>query len=131
MKIALSVFRDCISTVFDVADQLMVLEMDEACGHKRTMVKIDSTDPARRAIQLKDREIDVLICGAISRPMQEAIAAMGVLVYPFVRGSVDEIIAAYTTGRLNSGVFALPGCRSRRQAAGKARQNRGGRCRWK
>ena len=128
MKIALSIFKDKISTVFDAADQLLVLETDGTTGQKRTMVRTGSTDPPNRATQLRDQGINVLICGAISWPLQRTIASMGITVYPFVRGTVEEVIAAYYDGTLNSENYAMPGCTGRCQGTGMGR-GQGGRCR--
>jgi predicted Fe-Mo cluster-binding NifX family protein len=129
MKVALSVFKDSISTVFDVAQQLLVLEMDRISGQKRTMLKIDATDPVNRAAQLSEQGINVLICGAISQPLQASILARGIAVYPFVRGAVKDVIVAYQNGRLTHAVYALPGCRGRGLARLGRRRNRGMRCR--
>ena len=131
MKIALSVWKDCISTVFDAADQLLVVEKDGDGALKRIDLS-GSTPPTdqSRAMQLKEMEIDVLICGAISRPQEAAIAASGITVHPFVRGSVQEIIDAYESGQLHTAAFALPGCHGRGFGAGRGRQ-RGKGCPWK
>ena len=128
MKIALSIFKDKISTVFDAADQLLVLETDGTAGQKRTMIRTGSTDPANRATQLRDQGINVLICGAISWPLQRSIASMGITVYPFVRGTVEEIIDAYYDERLNSENYAMPGCVRRCQGPGTG-HGQGRRCR--
>lgn len=130
MKIALSVWKDCISTVFDAADQLVVLEKDGDGALKSTPFRLNSADGASRARQLKEMKIDVLICGAISRPQEAAITASGITVHPFVRGPVQEIIAAYESGQLHTAAFALPGCRGRGFGAGMGRQ-RGKGCPWK
>jgi predicted Fe-Mo cluster-binding NifX family protein len=129
MKVALSVFKDSISTVFDVAQQLLILEIDGINGQKRTILKIDATDSVNRVAQLSEEGINVLICGAISRPLQASILARGIAVYPFVRGAVEDIIAAYQNGRLTHAVYALPGCCGRVPARGGRRRNRGMRCR--
>lgn len=128
MKIALSTFKDRISTVFDAADQLLVLETEGTTAQRRTMIRTGSTDPANRATQLRDQGINVLICGAISWPLQRSIASMGITVFPFVRGTVEEIIDAYYDGRLNSGNYAMPGCTRRCQGPGMGR-GQGRRCR--
>ncbi|MDD4357344.1 MAG: NifB/NifX family molybdenum-iron cluster-binding protein [Smithellaceae bacterium] len=128
MKIALSIFKDSISTVFDAADQLLILETDGTNGQKRTMIRMGTTEPANRATHLREQGINVLICGAISWPLQTSIASMGITVYPFVRGTVEEIIAAYHDGRLNSEDFAMPGCIGRCQGSGMGR-GQGRRCR--
>lgn len=129
MKLALSVFKNCISTVFDSSDQLLILETEDANGTKRTTVRIDATDPAGHAARLRDQGVAVLICGAISRPMQMAIASLGIAVYPFIRGTVEEVLAAYQSNRLGQAVFSLPGCHGR--GNGGNGRGRGMRCRWR
>lgn len=113
MKIALSIWKDCISTVFDTADQLLVIEVDGTDGQKRTMIKLSSTDVTGRANQIKEKQIEVLICGAISRPLEASLVSLGIQVYPFVRGSVTEVLAAYQNGSLDHAIFAMPGCHRR------------------
>jgi predicted Fe-Mo cluster-binding NifX family protein len=130
MRIALSVWKDYISTVFDAADQLMVVEKEDEGSLKRSTARLNSADGASRAMQLKDMKIDVLICGAISRSQEAVIAASGITVHPFIRGSVREIIDAYESGQLHTAAFALPGCRGRCLGAGQVRQ-RGKGCPWK
>jgi predicted Fe-Mo cluster-binding NifX family protein len=129
MKIALSVWKDCISTVFDTADQLLVLEMDGTNGRKQTMVKLCAADVAGRANQIKEKQIDVLICGAISRPLEASIISLGIRVYAFVRGTVKEVLIAYQNGSLDHENFAMPGCRGR-GCSGNRRQNRRMRNNW-
>jgi predicted Fe-Mo cluster-binding NifX family protein len=113
MKIALSVWKEDISTVFDSADQLLVVELDGAEGRKRTTVKMNAADVSERAGQIKEKQIDVLICGAISRPLEAALTSLGIRVYAFVRGSVEEILTAYQKGGLDDANFAMPGCHGR------------------
>lgn len=129
MKIALSVWKDYISTVFDTADQVLVLEIDETEGQKRSMLKLNAADVVGRANQIKEKQIEVLICGAISRPFESYLASLGIQVYPFVRGSVTEVIDAYQNGKLNQPVYVMPGCR-RRMRSGNRMQNRCGRKSW-
>lgn len=127
MKLALSVFKDSISTVFDSSDQLLILETESDNGARRTTVRIDATDPNLRASRLREQGVTVLICGAISRPMQMAIASLGIAVYPFIRGAVEEVLAAYQSDQLGQAVFSLPGCRG----GGGRGKGRGLRCRWR
>jgi len=123
MKIALSVWKDYISTVFDTADQLLVLEIDGTDSQKQSMVKLNAADIVGRTNQIKEKQIEVLICGAISRPLEASLVSLGIQVYPFVRGSVAEVLAAYQNGSLDHAIFAMPGCH-RRGCSGNRRQNR-------
>jgi predicted Fe-Mo cluster-binding NifX family protein len=130
MKIALSVWKDYISTVFDTADQLLILELDKTNGRKRTIVKLSPADAAGRANQIKEMQIDVLICGAVSRPLEASLISLGIRVHAFVRGPVEEVLAAYQSDQLGQTVFSLPGCHDRGLGAGRGR-GRGMRCRWR
>lgn len=130
MRLALSVFKDCISIVFDAADQFMIVEMDGSGDSKRTSEKFLANDPAGRALQLKSKSIDVLICGAISRPMQSAIISQGIKVHPFIRGKVHDIVGAYQNNQLDGKAFLLPGCRRRQRGDGTGQHQRA-RCRWR
>ena len=123
MKIALSVWKGCISTVFDTADQLLVLEIDGKNGWKRTTVRLHPADIAEWANQIKEMQIEVLICGAISRPLETSLTSLGIRVYGFVRGPVEEVFAGYQKGKMDHAVFAMPGCRGR-GCMGSLRQNR-------
>ncbi|MFZ3158566.1 MAG: NifB/NifX family molybdenum-iron cluster-binding protein [Smithella sp.] len=131
MKIALSIWKDCISTVFDAADQLLIFEPDGTSGYnKRTTIKLISTDVKERANELKDQQIDVLICGAISRPLETLLISLDIRVFAFVRGQVEEVLAAYKSNSLEQAVFTLPGCR-RRMAGADRNRMRGSRCPWR
>jgi len=132
MIIALSVWKDCISTVFDAADQLLVVEKNEGAAPRRSMVRLTSADGPARGLQLRDLGVSVLICGAISRPQEAAISAAGIDVYPFVRGAVEAVMEAYENGQLQSADFALPGCRRRGPGAGRSRgrSRSGSGCPW-
>ncbi|NTW77860.1 MAG: hypothetical protein HGB33_08860 [Syntrophaceae bacterium] len=116
MKIALSVWKEDISTVFDSADQLLVMELDDTDCREQTIIKLNAVDVLGRANQIKEKQIDVLICGAISRSLENALTSQGIHVYAFVRGSVGEVLAAYKNGELDQAIYALPGCHRRRNA---------------
>lgn len=130
MKIALSIWKDCISTVFDTADQLLIFEPDGTNGYKRTTVKLISTDVKERTNEMKEQQVDVLICGAISRPLENLLSSLGICVFAFVRGPVEDVWTAYQNNCLEQALFSLPGCRGRWAGVGRNRI-RGSRCPWR
>ena len=130
MKIALSVWKDCISTVFDSADQMLIVETDSKNKITKTPVKFVSVDPAARSAQLKNQGVDILICGAVSRPVLALIRSQGITVHSFIRGEIDAIITAYQNNQLGQAVFSLPGCR-RRLIRDESEGHRRVRCRWR
>ncbi|MDT8390652.1 MAG: NifB/NifX family molybdenum-iron cluster-binding protein [Lentisphaeria bacterium] len=117
MRIALAVLNNRIAPVFDTARHLIVF--DDNDEKVRREVSLIEEVPLHRARQLADIGVNVLICGAVSRPLRAMIQAWGVEIHPFVSGDVTDILQAYRDGRLDTPDFAMPGCRGmRHQHAG-------------
>jgi len=57
MRLALSVFKDSISTVFDAADQFLIIEMDGTNHSRRISEKFLSSDPSGVPFSLKTRAL--------------------------------------------------------------------------
>jgi len=111
MNIAIPVWKQNISTVFDYSDRVMIFRIrsgriiDECC------FDICGTSGVERVNMLRQIGADVLLCGAISMPLERMITASGVTVVPFLKGTIRDIINAYLTGNLPNPHFSLPGCR--------------------
>lgn len=113
-KAAFSVWDNRIAPVFDVARQLLLVEGDGGRVISETGRTFDDDFPLRKALILADLGIDILICGAISRPLADAIAAYGIRLIPFVAGELHEVKGAWLSGKLDIRRFAMPGCCGRR-----------------
>lgn len=124
-RIALPNWQGRLSPVFDVAQQLMVVEMSGRQEHGRQFCSLSAPDAASRAKTLLAHDVDVLICGAISQSLERAVTAAGIGVIAGICGDVDRVLRAYALGRLEEEeslhlpgqwrplVSAGPGCRSR------------------
>ncbi|HAR99435.1 MAG TPA: hypothetical protein DCS11_11220 [Syntrophus sp. (in: bacteria)] len=126
MKIALSVWKDSISTVFDAAEDVLIIEDVLESGGRRTQMKLGGTDGSGKALRLKEKGVGLLICGAISMPLEHLLESLGIQVLPFVRGRVEEVIEAYRSDHLGQVRFALPGCRNPRRMGGPWRMHSAG-----
>ena len=110
MKIAIPIYNDSISNVFDFAHRLLLVDIENGKEVNRSEVALESQLLPQRTGQLNDLGIDVLICGAISRTLAEMVKASGIEVLPYVTGSIDDILEAYFTGQLANPEFIMPGC---------------------
>jgi len=115
MKAAFSVWDNRIAPVFDVARHMLLVEADGGRVISETGKTIDDDFPLRKAFFMADLGIDILICGAISRPLAEAVAAYGIRLVPFVAGELHEVKGAWLSGKLDIRRFAMPGCCGRRR----------------
>ena len=119
MKIAIPQWQGRIAPVFDVAGHLLLIDAEDSRETRREEKQLVKTELWARVAELLSYGADVLICGAISAPLQFRIAASGVRVIAFVCGSVTEVLAAYLRGALADPQFAMPGCRRWRRRDGE------------
>ncbi|HOI17965.1 MAG TPA: NifB/NifX family molybdenum-iron cluster-binding protein [Geobacteraceae bacterium] len=109
-KAAFAYWNDRIAPVFDNARQIRIVEADNGCVVTELEDVLSEASLVHRATRLAQIDIDTLVCGAISRPLHEAIAAYGIRVISFVAGDLHEIIRAWMNGSLEGGDYAMPGC---------------------
>jgi len=121
MRIAIPIADDRISPVFDVAQRLLVVETEGGSEQERAEVPIDQRALEARAQRVAEIGADVLICGAISRPLQWLLLSAGGEVVPQTCGHVEEVLRAFLAGQLVGDAFVMPGC------CGRRRRFRGGR----
>ncbi len=111
--------------MFDVAEQVVLVELDEADGGDRVTESLGDTGPHARAQRLVELGVDLLVCGAISWPLEALLAAGGIRVISFVCGQVEEVVQALRDGSIKQERFSMPGC-CRRGRHGRTRRRRGG-----
>jgi len=109
MKVALPVWQGQVSSVFDFAHKLLIIELENGEEKDRQDIALVEQSCPERAVMLKQLGVSVLICGAISRPLAEMINGSGIQVLPFVKGSAEQIMNAYKTGQLSQPQYTMPG----------------------
>ncbi|MBN1382924.1 MAG: NifB/NifX family molybdenum-iron cluster-binding protein [Deltaproteobacteria bacterium] len=133
MRIAIPVWGDRVSTVFDAAEELLIIDQASKHSVRKSKIPFRETSIINKTALIRELGIDVLICGALTRPMEYMIEAAGIRVFSFVRGEADEVLEAFHRGGLANQTFIMPGCqrgmgRGQRGACRRGRQaNRGGR----
>lgn len=119
MRIAIPEWQGRIAPVFDVASHLLLVDVEGSREVHREEKRLVKTDVPGRVVELLSCGTNVLICGAISAPLQFRIDTRGIRVIAFICGTVDEVLAAYLNGTLCDATFAMPGCRRRRRRGGR------------
>ena len=126
MKVAVPDWRGRVSPVFDVAEQVLLIDFDSEGeeGSRRTE-NLGSVAPHDRARQLTELGVAVVVCGAISWPLEALLTAGGIRVIALICGEVEDVVRAFRDGTLDEERYALPGSRRKRPHARNLR--RGGR----
>ena len=116
MRLAIPVWNDRVSPVFDTAGRVLLLDLADGIEQARQLVEVvQASFPTERAKRLAELGVNVLVCGAISRPLAGFVSAAGIVVIPWVAGALEEVLRAYLTGRLSEPCWRMPGCGGRRR----------------
>ncbi len=131
MKSGITIWNDRIAPVFDVAGTVLVLDTANPAVTGETKVLPQS--PFAKIEALAQSGVEILICGAISRPLLRAACAAGLKVVPFAAGSVAEVVQALRSGAIEAVAGTMPGCgchqRGRQNQATPRQHGRGAGCR--
>jgi predicted Fe-Mo cluster-binding NifX family protein len=103
MKAAIAYWQSRVSPVFDVADRLFLITIEDSREVHRESLRLTSRDPFERARKLAERGVDVLLCGAVSHGLEKALVAAGIRVLGFLGGKLESIVSAFINGQLNDG----------------------------
>ncbi len=110
MKVAITVWEDRISPVFDASRRLLIAEIENARITDRSYVLFDSELPSSLAKTLAKLDVPVLICGAVSQVPANVISAGGITLIPFIAGEVERVLEVYAKGNSLEPTFVMPGC---------------------
>ena len=115
MRIAISYQPDRVSPVFDVATGILLVDIEKGQEVRRNKRSLPQKDTLARARYVAQFGVEVLICGAISWTLENALSSMGIKVIACICGSGDAVIKAFLDEKLDERAFIMPGCLGRRQ----------------
>jgi predicted Fe-Mo cluster-binding NifX family protein len=108
MRVALPVWHDRVSPVFDVARHI---EIHEIINGRAAGVESYEVDQGTAAALVIERGVDLVICSAISGSTHAALSLSGVEVITDVCGPSRLVVEAYAAGRTDLSDFRVPGRR--------------------
>ena len=118
MKVAIPHWQERLSPVFDSAGNVLLIDIENGRERQREERQLTRTGIMARADEFLKFGADVLICGAISAPLEAALGSSNVKVIGFTCGPVDDVLRAFLNGDLASRTFVMPGCQGWRRRQG-------------
>lgn len=109
MKIAITVWGNRISPVFDSAQTLLVAEILRSEVINRQIELFQAGLFSRFIELLEELEVEVLICGALSDEPAAMLAASEIEVIPFITGDAEVVLSLYVKG-MDLTDYIMPGC---------------------
>jgi predicted Fe-Mo cluster-binding NifX family protein len=111
MKIAIPIWEDKVSPVFDTAGKLLVVEVKDHKEIARIVYHIGEEDLSWKCHRIKGLEPDVVICGAISHLFLNMLKGVELPIIQYISGKIEEIIEAYLKDDIYNERYLLPGCK--------------------
>ncbi|MGA6925722.1 MAG: NifB/NifX family molybdenum-iron cluster-binding protein [Desulfosarcina sp.] len=110
MKVAVTVWENRVSPVFDASRRVLIAEIDASQITDRSYLFFDPGLPSSLVKTLTTLDVPVLICGAVSQAPANVIAAGGITLISFIAGEVDRVLDTYAKGESLVPAFLMPGC---------------------
>ncbi|MBN1551571.1 hypothetical protein JW979_08885 [bacterium] len=124
MRIGLPVWEKRISPVFDSASTMWIACSGSGNDYHWETHDLPEGPMIYRIQKLLQLNIDVLICGAVSRCCLQLLNGYGFQVVNWVCGDADEVVKAFLAGHSLQETHAMPGMRN----WGRGFRHRKGRC---
>ena len=125
-RIAIAAWHGFVATTLDFARTLLIVDMVDGEVKAKRQIRLTNASPQAIAQSLETAGAQEAICGAISAPLRTEVEARGILIIPFVHGSVEDVIQGRLDGKLKDERFHMAGCRPDGRGPGRCRRRRSG-----
>jgi len=115
MRIAIPDWQGRISPVFDAAKKVLLVDVEGDRQVGRSEHRLAHLDPLLRAKEVAELGADMVICGAVSWPLEMALRSAGVGLIAQTCGPVEDVLDAFLSGQLTDEAYLMPGCCGRRR----------------
>ena len=112
MSIAVVLWNNRVAPVFDAATEVAIYSCKTSCILTNT-ISLAGLTLQEKITLLKESDVTTLICGALPFRYEPLFAQASIDLSIFIKGDVEEVIAAYIQGNLTDASFTMPGCKGR------------------
>ena len=109
MRIAMPVWENHVSTVLDFSDTLLIVDVEDREIKAEDCIDWSLCNDTMKLSLMQEERVSVLLCGAVSKPLQIMLENSGIKLIHGLRGHKDALLRAYLYGELHEDHFRLPG----------------------
>ena len=110
MKVAIPRMGETVAPCFEYCATMAIFDVTDSGAVEQVDFPLRSREPFDRVRLLKDQKVDTVICGGMQAFYEDLLKAGGFEVISWVSGSVDELLALFIRGKLESGTELPGGC---------------------
>jgi len=108
-KVAIANFRSRVAPAFDYCVRVSVFDIDHEGEIERTELYLGTLSPMDRVGALIKEGVTTLVCSAMSEALDKLFHTSDISVIGGIGGSVDEVLQAFLSNRLDEPRYAMPG----------------------
>ena len=101
MKIAIPFFRNRVSNRLDSSESFLIVSVKKGVIESRNKIRLLHSEPVMMLNILTQLDINVLICGGITKYYAKHFTRLQFEVIPWITGEVEDVLDLYLQGRLN------------------------------
>lgn len=121
-NVAITVWEDRVSPVFDAAHTLLIAQTEASHVVDTQYHRFDPTRMTLFIELLKEQNVTVLVCGAVSEEPAQLVEGAGVTLIPFIAGSISAVLKMLVVDRPMWSSLKMPGCGKSICCRGKIRR---------
>jgi predicted Fe-Mo cluster-binding NifX family protein len=115
MCIALATFEDNIASLFESSNRFVIIQSSPYKIENAESIPIKNNSLDELLHLLKQNNVKILICGALSGCTRRLLTAQKIQVIPWITGDVKSVIEAFQSNSQFTSSFVMPGCRGKRR----------------
>jgi predicted Fe-Mo cluster-binding NifX family protein len=100
--IAMPVFRNRISSRFDCAESILIVEIHGGTIVRRQEIRWTHAGILERIHILLQEGVGILICGGLTETCGLLLQDDNIEVIPWIRGEIDEVLSRFMQGTLRT-----------------------------
>jgi len=102
--IALSTFRNRISSRLDSADEILILTLENNQVKNSKTIRIIPSSPLDKIQQIIELNPDVLICGGLTQLCDRKLQNTQITIIPWTKGNAEDVFKQFLEGKLTESV---------------------------
>ena len=103
--IALSIFRNRISSRLDAADEILILTIENNQVMNSETIRIIPSSPLDKIQQIIELNPDVLICGGLTQLCDRKLQNTEITIIPWTKGNAEDVFKQFIEGKLTESVI--------------------------
>ena len=103
--IALSIFRNRISSRLDSADEILILTLENNQVKNSKTIRIIPSSTLDKIQQIIELNPDVLICGGLTQLCDRKLQNTKITIIPWTKGNAEDVFKQFIEGKLTESVI--------------------------